>query len=517
MKTRLRLYIMILLMLFVSVDIANANTGNPKVDWLIEKGYVKGDARGYRLYDRISRAEAAKMVVEAGGLGEDINEYKYLPSKFKDINSTHWAHGYLNVGVINQLVNGYPDGTFRPSDDITYAEVIKMLVMANGDIPNTDLYSGPLWAVPDIGKAGELGITEGVDIPNHYEKATRERVFELVFNTMFKEEPIVTEEYKGIVVENQRVSRLKENQVSLVVFDAFDYTSKKTAPRYKVNDKITITVPKDIEDVEYLLGKVIDITIDNNNVVTELKEDSSYSYLEGPLLAKEDEVYLGSNGKYYDVNTRDRSSSRTAKLHGLYHNDESYDFDDFLDDFGDYDDGNISYISEFANITVKNGVVVFIDSFSFDDIAPVSEVDKRGSQIYVFDDSRNGSSVKVSLDRVVSYTPDWGFENMEVWDIKESDILHFYNRYSAIVRRGPRDTGSLNDIFEESGFYFAEIDKDIYQVRVTKARMPVFTINGRDYYTLDAERPIDEIYDLLDQQVRYILDINGHLQYIEKR
>ena len=161
--------------------------------------------------------------------------------------------------------------------------------------------------------------------------------------------------------------------------------------------------------------------------------------------------------------------------------------------------------------------MVFIDSFSFDDIAPVSEVDKRGSQIYVFDDSRNGSSVKVSLDRVVSYTPDWGFENMEVWDIKESDILHFYNRYSAIVRRGPRDTGSLNDIFEESGFYFAEIDKDIYQVRVTKARMPVFTINGRDYYTLDAERPIDEIYDLLDQQVRYILDINGHLQYIEKR
>ena len=459
------------------------------------------------------------MVVEAGGLSKDIDEYKYLSSKFTDINSNHWAHGYLNVGVINQLINGYPDGTFRPSDDITYAEVIKMLVMAKGDIPNTDSYSGPLWAVPYIVKAGELGITEDINIPNHYEKANREMVFELVFNTMFKEEPIVTEEYKGMVVENQRVSRLKENQVSLMVFDAFDYSSRKTAPRYKVNDKITITVPEDIEDVEYLLGKVIDITIDNNNVATELKEDSSYSYLEGPLLAKEDLVYLGTNGKYYDVNIRGRSSTRTTpKLHGLYHNDESYDYDDFLDNFGDYDyDGNLSHISEFANITVKSGTVFFIDSFSFDDIAPVSEVDKRGSQIYVFDDSRSASSVKVSLDRVISYTPDWGFETMEVTDVKENDIIHFYNRYSAIVRRGSRDTGVFNDIFEESGFYFAEIDKDIYQVRITKGRMPVFTVNGQDYYTLDAERPIDDVYDLLDQQVRYLIDINGHLQYIEKR
>lgn len=517
MKTRLRLYIMLFLMLFVSVDVAHANTGNPKVDWLVEKGYVKGDARGYRLNDKITRAETAKMVVEAGGLAKDIDEYKNLSSKFTDINTNHWAHGYLNVGVINQLINGYPDGSFRPSNDITYAEVIKMLVMANGDLPNTELYLGSLWAVPYIVKADDLGITEGVNIPNHYEKATREKVFELVFNTMFKEEPLTTEEYKGIVVENHRVSRLKENQVSLVVFDAFPYSSSKAAPRYKVNDKITISIPVDTEDVEYLLGKVIDITLDNNNIATEIKEDRSYSYAEGPILASEDEVYLGSNGKHYHVNTG-RSTTRTEKLQAVYHNDISYDYDDYLDDLGDYDSNrNKSFISEFARITVKNGMVFFIDSFSFDDISPVSEVDRRGSQIYIFDDSRNGSSERVWLDTVISYTADWGFETMDVSDIKENDIIHFYNRYSGIVRRGSRDTGLLYDLFEESGFYFAEIDKDIHQIRVTKNRMPVFTIDGKDYRTLDAEEPIYEIYELLDQKVRYILDINGHLQFIERR
>lgn len=228
-----KIYILILTLLMIGIfsGTVNAITGNPKVDWLINEGYVKGDSNGYRLDDKITRTETTKMVVEAGGLGNYVDGYRNLDSMFKDIQRDYWANGYINVAVLNSLVNGYPSGLFIPNNDITYAEVIKMLVMANKDIPDTSQYTGSLWAIPYILKADQIGITEGVKVKDFYESATREKVFELVFNTMFKEQPVMIEEYKGIVVENNRTSRLKEGEISLVVFE--DLNNISQGPRYK--------------------------------------------------------------------------------------------------------------------------------------------------------------------------------------------------------------------------------------------------------------------------------------------
>lgn len=514
MNTRFRIYILAFVMLFVSVNTVSANTGNTKVDWLIEKGYVSGDSRGYRLNDFITRAEITKMVVEAGGFGAEVDEYKYLPSKFTDMNNKHWVHGYLNTAVINALVNGYPDNTFRPSNNITYAEVLKMLVMATGDVPNTSLYSGQLWAVPYIVKAGELGITDGVSIFNHYENATRGKVFELVFNTMFKAEPLTSEVYNGIVVENFRVSRLKGKQISLIVFE--DLNDESMSPRYKINDKITIDVPEDIEDVEYLLGRVVDITIDNNNVALKVKEDNSYSYFEGPILSSEREVYLGTNGKYYDVNLKDRSSSKVERVLAVYHNDRSYDYGDYLDDLGDKnDDGDLTFIAEYANITVKNGKTYFIDSYTFEDISPVSDVSRKGSKIYIYDDGDDGQMSEVSINNIMGYTKDWGFETLDADDIRKGDVVHIYNRDSAIVRRDAKKNGEFYDLFEQSGFYFADIDDEIYQVRVSDGRRPIYSIDGESYKTLFAEEPSYSFFNLYDEEITYLIDINGHIQGFE--
>ena len=83
-----KVLILTILILLSSVNIVNAVsiTGNPKVDWLVEHGYVTGDSRGFRLSDKITRAETTKMVVEASGLGEYVDSFKYLASNFKDVN-----------------------------------------------------------------------------------------------------------------------------------------------------------------------------------------------------------------------------------------------------------------------------------------------------------------------------------------------------------------------------------------------------------------------------------------------
>lgn len=513
MDKRILSLFLALVMILGTTGMTNANTGNSKVDWLIEKGYVQGDSRGYRLGNNITRAEATKMIVQAKGLTDWVEDYQEFKSMFIDMNVKHWANGYVNVAVINSLVNGYPDKTFKPSNNITYSEVIKMLVIANGDLPDTDGYTGSYWFIPYIIKADEVGITDGVNISEYTKDAVREKVFELVYNTISLKRTSKLETYKGIIVENERVGNLNEDEVSLVVFEGIDDKSSSIM-KYNNNDKIKITIPKDIEDVEYLLGKVVDITIDGNDKATKLKVDNSYSYIEGPILAGEYDVYMGSNGKYYDVYLEDRYNKSNDRIYEVYHNDRDYSYEDYLHRLGNYDaNREITFLAEFAKLTVKNRTVYFIDSYTFSDIAPVSQVGRSG-EIYIYKDDNAGSSRNINIDSAIGYTQNYEFEVIDIGDIKVGDVVHIYNKYSAIVRQDSKNYGEYQDIIEGSGFYFGLIDDYEYQIRESNARRPVYSLNGRDFDTLYADMAYEDLYDLLFREVIFILDINNHIQSI---
>lgn len=514
-KRFISLFIIVLILVGNS-GFAYAITGNPKVDWLIEEGYVQGDARGYRLGDYINRAEATKMIVEASGLGDQVLNFKDFMSMFSDMNKNHWANGYVNVAVINSLVNGYLDKTFKPNNNITYAEVIKMLVMAQGEKVDTEGFTGPYWFIPYSVRASEIGITEGVTVPDFYANATREKVFELVYNSISSKKARDLETYKGIVVENSRVSNLKGNEVRLVVFE--DLNDSDANSRYKVEDKIKIIIPDDIGDTENLLGVVVDITIDQDNNAVDIALDKSYTYAEGPILASEYDVYLGTNGRYYDVYLENRRSNSNDKIYGVIHNDKSYNYEKFIYNLG-RDDGNgeLVFLAEFARVTIKDYKVYFIDSYSFDDIAPVSNVRYGGSEVYIYNDEKDGSSSRVSLDSVIGYTYDGGFIKLDLEDIYPGDVIHIYNKYNAIVRVDAENHGEYEKIIENQGFYFAQIDGNRYQVRESNARRPVFSLDSREYYTLYANIALEELYSLRNKDIIYHLDINNHIQSIEKR
>ena len=108
-----------------------APTDNERVDWLIEEGLVLGYGDGtYGLEKAITRAEVATMVVRALGFEEDAGKMANIPSVFSDMRGTNvaWANGYVNLAVGKGIINGYEDGTFMPSKDISYAEVAAILV-----------------------------------------------------------------------------------------------------------------------------------------------------------------------------------------------------------------------------------------------------------------------------------------------------------------------------------------------------------------------------------------------------
>lgn len=516
MNKRLISLFIIVIILVGNSGFALASTGNPKVDWLIEEGYVQGDARGLRLKDNITRAEATKMIVEASGLGDQVLSFKNLSSMFSDISINNWTNGYVNVAVVNSLVNGYLDKTFRPNNNITYAEVIKMLVMARGEKVDTEGYSGPYWFIPFSIRANEIGITEGVTVTDYYANATREKVFELVYNTISDKTAHGIETYKGIVIENSRTSNLKDDEVRFVIFE--DLNDSDANPRYKDEDKIKIIIPEDIGDTEGLLGVVVDITIDKDNNAVDIVVDKSYSYVEGPILVSEYDVYLGTDGKYYDVYLENRRSNSNDMIRGVIHNDRSYDYEDYIYDLGQYDGyGELVFLAEFARVTIKDYKVYFIDSYTFDDIAPISNVRYNGSEVYIYNDEKDGSTSRVSLDSVIGYTYKSGFTTLELDDIYPGDVVHIYNKYNAIVRIDAENHGEYEKIIENQGFYFAQIDGNRYQVRESDARRPVFSLDGKEFYTLYADIALEELYGLRYKDVMYQLDINNHIQSIIRR
>lgn len=96
-----------------------------------ERGIVEGYADGtYRPDDTINRAEMLKILVEASYLGQNtefLNSYTD-ESCFEDVEADKWYTGYICYAKKKAWIDGYPDGTFRPGENINFVEAMKIVM-----------------------------------------------------------------------------------------------------------------------------------------------------------------------------------------------------------------------------------------------------------------------------------------------------------------------------------------------------------------------------------------------------
>lgn len=117
---------------------------------LADRKVISGYPNGTYLPERdITRAEAAKVVV----LGRNWVTDPYGTLPFTDVRG-HWgaSHGYLQTAYGQNVIHGYPDGSFRPDGPVTRAQLVKMAAAAAGlspagtapydDIRADDWYAG---------------------------------------------------------------------------------------------------------------------------------------------------------------------------------------------------------------------------------------------------------------------------------------------------------------------------------------------------------------------------------------
>ncbi|NPV90600.1 MAG: beta-propeller fold lactonase family protein [Firmicutes bacterium] len=133
---------------------------------LLQHGLIKGYPDGtIRPDNEITRAEAAALLVSALGL----NDYqpRSMENPYQD-EIPPWAKKAVLTAAEKGLMKGYPDGTFRPGQEITRAEMCAALMQAFPRVTPagfvldfTDNDSIPDWAKQFIQTAVANGVVSG--------------------------------------------------------------------------------------------------------------------------------------------------------------------------------------------------------------------------------------------------------------------------------------------------------------------------------------------------------------------
>lgn len=119
----------------------------------IVKGYPDGS---FKPNNRITRAEFVNILNNAFKL-QAINEGISYP----DIEN-HWAKNEINILSSNNYIKGYPDGSFKPDNNITRAEVVTLInriidiKKENTKIADFKDLKEDFWAYNDINSATKL-------------------------------------------------------------------------------------------------------------------------------------------------------------------------------------------------------------------------------------------------------------------------------------------------------------------------------------------------------------------------
>jgi hypothetical protein len=96
---------------------------------LKENGVIQGyDDGTFRPDQPVSRVEALKFIF--AGLDEDLDENAKLT--FSDTENSAWYAPYVASAQKSGIVSGYPDGSFKPANEVIRVEFMKMLIETMG-------------------------------------------------------------------------------------------------------------------------------------------------------------------------------------------------------------------------------------------------------------------------------------------------------------------------------------------------------------------------------------------------
>ncbi len=184
------------------------------IDWMQTNGIVEGYEDGtFQSLNKINRAEFMKIVVES------ITDEATGSFCFPDVND-EWFAKYVCYGHEMGLVDGYPDGTFQPANEINFAEASKIVTNALG-LELTETETGDPWYRAYVEPLAELNAVP-LSISDLDKSIARGEMAEVIWRVeedMTDLDSLNYEELEGELVQVSSCAELKE----LFLSDPPDY------------------------------------------------------------------------------------------------------------------------------------------------------------------------------------------------------------------------------------------------------------------------------------------------------
>lgn len=126
-------------------------------------GIIKGyDDGTFKPNQNVTRAEFTAMLMRTLNM-DGIGNSSSANLPFSDVSDQNsdisWSIHNIDTAYGMKIVNGYEDGTFRPSDNVAYEEAVKMIVCALGYGANVSVDVEP-WYANYMSQAAQIGITQ---------------------------------------------------------------------------------------------------------------------------------------------------------------------------------------------------------------------------------------------------------------------------------------------------------------------------------------------------------------------
>ena len=264
-------------------EVPKLTSTEAKAKWLIDNKYVVGTADkdgkatgNMDLKSPIRRDAVAKMLVFAIGEQDLAAKLQGVYTPFPDVKVDNIMNGFISAAASKTSVNGVPiivgyeDGTFRPTKNVSYAELAKMLVAAIDKDLTPAVAKTYSWPQGWMDRAARLGLFEGLSIADANKPAVRSDAFAMIYNAFYQMKElkaVPSNEFRGIISEQTNGTKLVLNQGDF----------KK---EFKINEN-TVFVKEAKNPVKhwlrdfsskYYVGSLVRVLFDKDGVATHVIE-----------------------------------------------------------------------------------------------------------------------------------------------------------------------------------------------------------------------------------------------------
>lgn len=376
-------------------DVDEQNEFKTAVDNLTLYGIMNGNGDGtFEPNGNVTRAQFAKIAMKLSG--DDVSET--TAGLFSDTPQGYWANGYISAAAANGYIYGYPDGSFHPEENITFAQGITIILRVLG---YGTAQIGNEYPSAYIKKARELGITKDMAF-NADDVLTRCFAAQLADNALMcnmyaqsgKKSKLITKLDYNVSDECIILGTGKTNNDILsdeIVTSIGTYKSKMANAEEFNTNTVKLVTNEDNEIVN-----VVKIEKDCDKCVVESLNGNELTYKSGGISHM---AYIDNNAViYYNLNKSSlkdvAENMESGMLFTIYYTNGQYDYG-ILNE-GKLDGPKVLYdknaVSSLWNINSSTRIIRDGKEKSCDDLETydVLYYDENLNTVYAYCDKKSG-------------------------------------------------------------------------------------------------------------------------------